>query len=129
TLRLADGRYRAGPEGFNLHRDNFRFFDRKTVSAFTRAAEELFVDERDSFLDDVRNGELRGVSWIDPNFIDLSVFERNSNDDHPPSDVRAGQRLVLEVFRALVEGPPEQWAKTLLVVVYDEHGGFYDHVP
>jgi phospholipase C len=50
-----------------------------------------------------------------------------SNDDHPPSDVRAGQELVLRVFNALVRGPA--WERTLLIVTYDEHGGFFDHVP
>ena len=50
----------------------------------------------------------------------------NSNDDHPPSDVAAGQDLVLRVFHALRESP--LWKTTLLLIVYDEHGGFYDHV-
>jgi phospholipase C len=43
--------------------------------------------------------------------------------------VRAAQELVLRVVRALAEGPEEQRLETMLVVVYDEHGGFYDHVP
>jgi phospholipase C len=50
-----------------------------------------------------------------------------SNDDHPPSDVRAGQELVLRVFNALARSPA--WEQTLLVITYDEHGGFFDHVP
>jgi len=68
----------------------------------------------------------RDVSWIDPNFIDLKVLDPNSNDDHPPSDVRAGQALVLETYQALVRSPT--WKDTVLIIVYDEHGGFYDHV-
>ena len=67
----------------------------------------------DSFLDDAAKGELRDVSWIDPNFIDLSVLDPNSNDDHPPSDIRAGQALVLELYEALVNSP--NWEDTLLV--------------
>jgi hypothetical protein len=50
-----------------------------------------------------------------------------SNDDHPPSDVAAGQALVLKVYDALASSP--QWSKTLFVITYDEHGGFFDHVP
>ena len=42
------------------------------------------------------------MSWIDPNFVDLSVLDPNSNDDHPPSDIRAGQAFVLDVYEALV---------------------------
>jgi Phosphoesterase family len=49
------------------------------------------------------------------------------NDDHPPADIAAGQHLIAEVGRALTNSP--QWAKTLLVITYDEHGGFFDHVP
>jgi phospholipase C len=122
TLRAADSRYR---DIRHLNRDNFTYFDRKRLRLETRALESLIVGH-DSFLDDAAKGELRDVSWIDPNFIDLSVLDPNSNDDHPPSDVRAGQAMVLELYEALVNSP--NWPDTLLVIVYDEHGGFYDHV-
>ena len=48
-------------------------------------------------------------------------------DDHPPADIQDGQDLVLAVYDALAASP--QWDRSLLVIVYDEHGGFYDHVP
>ena len=95
------------------------------MSWLTQALEAAIVTH-DSFLDDAAKGELRDVSWIDPNFIDLSVLDPNSNDDHPPSDVKAGQALVLELYEALANSP--NWEDTVLVIVYDEHGGFYDHV-
>lgn len=123
TLRGADGKYR---DFHHLNRDNFTYFDRKRMSVVTKAVEGLIVELHDSFLDDAAKGELRDVSWIDPNFIDLKILDPNSNDDHPPSDVRAGQALVLEIYEALVKSP--NWEDTLMVVVYDEHGGFYDHV-
>jgi phospholipase C len=120
TLRAADEKYRHFGE-----RENFAFFDRQKVSILTELLEEPIVTGG-SFLDDAANGTLREVSWIDPNFIDLKVLETASNDDHPPSDVRAGQSLVLETYEALRNSP--NWEDTLLVIVYDEHGGFYDHV-
>ena len=80
-----------------------------------------------SFLERAAAGDLPAVSWIDPNFIDLTFGPAGSNDDHPPVDLRAGQKLVLQLFDALARSPA--WAKTLLVITYDEHGGFYDHVP
>ncbi len=49
-----------------------------------------------------------------------------SNDDHSPSDVVAGQALALDLYHALRTSPC--WERTMLVIVYDEHGGFYDHV-
>ena len=122
TLRAADGAYR---DFRKLNRDNFAFFDRKKVSVLTEALESPIVGGN-SFLDDAAAGRLRPVSWIDPNFVDLGVLDPNSDDDHPPSDVRAGQALVLEIYEALVNSP--QWENTMLVIVYDEHGGFYDHV-
>ena len=125
TLRLADRRYR---DFRQIGGKNFAYFNRKAIKFLERALERPF-ELQDSFLDDaVKGGEhgLRQVSWIDPNFIDFRVFETTSNDDHPPSDIRAGQALVLELYNALVKSP--NWADTLLVITYDEHGGFYDHV-
>lgn len=123
TLRAADKHYR---NFHRLNRDNFTYFDRTRVSPLTEGLETAIVTH-DSFIDDAAKGELRDVSWIDPNFVDLSVFDPNSNDDHPPSDVQAGQALVLELYEALALSP--DWEDTLLVITYDEHGGFYDHVP
>jgi len=122
TLRAADATYR-DPTDFKT--DNFSYFDRTTISLATQGLEGLLVGQ-DSFLDDAANGTLRSVSWIDPNFIDLHILDPGSNDDHPPGDVLAGQALVLDVYEALVNSPG--WADTVLVIVYDEHGGFYDHV-
>jgi phospholipase C len=133
TLRLADTRYRGLK--WLTEREHFRYFDRKAVGAIAEALEtplvgenELIVEEDDSFLDDVRLGNLPAVSWIDPNFIDLSLFERNSNDDHPPSDVHTAQELVLTIFRALAESEKTDFEKVMFVITYDEHGGFYDHM-
>jgi phospholipase C len=122
TLRAADKEYRKVAD---LKKDNFTWFDRKRVSFATEAGESLIV-AHDSFLDDAAKGQLRDVSWIDPNFIDLSVLDPNSDDDHPPADVKAGQALVLQVYEALRRSP--NWEDTLFVIVYDEHGGFHDHV-
>jgi phospholipase C len=67
------------------------------------------------------------VSWIDPNFSNFNPIGFQPNDDHAPADIRDGQELVLAVYHALATGP--QWDKTMLIIFYDEHGGFYDHVP
>jgi phospholipase C len=122
TLRLIDARYRRAEHPM---RDNFAFFDSRKVSFVTKVAERGIV-RGNSFLDDAADDKLPQVSWIDPNFIDVSVLETQSNDDHPPSDIRAGQAFVLEVYNALLHS--KGWRDTLLIVTYDEHGGFYDHV-
>ncbi len=119
TLRLADPQYR-----LERH-EQFGFVDQRNLSL-----QEKFVgsvlEEGPSFLDDAANDRLPSVSWIDPRFKDLKVLGPNSNDDHPPSDVAAGQDLVLQIFHALRMSAA--WKTTMLLVVYDEHGGFYDHV-
>ena len=80
---------------------------------------------REDFFSVAKSGALPAVTWIDPNFVDVGGAA-GSNDDHPPSDVRAGQELVLRILNALVRSPV--WERTMLVVTYDEHGGFFDHV-
>jgi phospholipase C len=120
TLRLIDAEYRLS------HHHNFAYVDRRKLTSQQRAAGELLDEER-SFLDDAASGALPAVSWIDPHFKDIRVFGPDSNDDHPPSDVLAGQALVLDVYHALRSSP--SWEQSLLIVVYDEHGGIYDHVP
>jgi phospholipase C len=122
TLRLIDARYR---QLDNPMRNNFAFFDRRKVSFLTEAAEATMV-RGNSFLDDAAENKLPQVSWIDPNFVDLSVLDTQSNDDHPPSDIRAGQAFIFEIYNALMHS--KDWKDTLLIVTYDEHGGFYDHV-
>ena len=122
TLRAADREYRRFD---GLDGNNFAFFNRQSMSVLTKALEVAIVSPN-SFLDDCARGRLPEVSWIDPNFIDLRVLDPNSNDDHPPSDLRAGQAFILEVYDAMLNS--RDWGDTLLVVVYDEHGGFYDHV-
>jgi phospholipase C len=85
------------------------------------------LHEESSFIDYVAKGELPPVAWIDPHFKDLKTLGPDSTDDHPPSDVLAGQDLVLRVYHTL-KSNPQIWEKTLLVITYDEHGGLYDHV-
>ncbi len=70
------------------------------------------------FVDDAKAGTLPPVVYIDPAFA--------SNDDHPPVHPINGQELISTVYTALAESP--QWKNCLLVITYDEHGGFYDHV-
>jgi phospholipase C len=79
----------------------------------------------DRFVRAARGGRLPPVTWIDPNFGDVGF---QGNDDHPPVDLRRGQQLVRRVYQALATAGQGLWGSTLLVVMYDEHGGFFDHV-
>jgi phospholipase C len=80
----------------------------------------------DDFYQQAADGTLPSVCWIDPLFTS-SPGAIAANDDHPPADIRHGQDFVLNIYHALVSNS-DQWNETLFVVVYDEHGGFYDHI-
>jgi phospholipase C len=70
----------------------------------------------------ILDGTLKSVSFIEPDYIEAP----GGNDDHAPSDMLEGQRLVARIVRALITSP--QWERTMLIITYDEHGGFYDHL-
>lgn len=76
------------------------------------------------FKKDARNGKLPNLTVIEPRYFDIVGLP--ANDDHPSHDVANGQILVKEVYESLRSSP--QWNETLLIITYDEHGGFYDHV-
>lgn len=76
------------------------------------------------FKRDAKNGNLPNLAVIEPRYFNIKGME--GNDDHPSHDVANGQRLVKEVYEALRGSP--QWNESLLIITYDEHGGFYDHV-
>ena len=101
TLRAVDPAYRLSDH----HR--FSYVDARKLSTREHAAGELLGEDA-SFLDDIASGELPEVSWIDPRFKDLRVLGPDSNDDHPPSDVLAGQDLILSIYHALTSNP-EIW--------------------
>lgn len=60
-------------------------------------------------------------------FLEPRYFWPNQNDDHPPHPTARAEQLVADVYNALRQNEA-LWQSTLLVVLYDEHGGFYDHV-
>jgi phospholipase C len=66
------------------------------------------------------------VVFIEPEYSDGPGSR--PNDDHPPTGVAGGQALLADIYNILI-GNPARWAKTLLIITYDEHGGFFDHVP
>jgi phospholipase C len=118
TLRFADARYALG------HHDRFAFFSNTNLNWKTLI--ERVDAHAASFLEDAARGTLPSVAWIDPNFSNFNPGGFQPNDDHAPADIKDGQELVLAVYHALAASP--QWEKTLLVIAYDEHGGFFDHV-
>ncbi len=79
----------------------------------------------EKFYADIEKGELAAYTFIEPRYINF--HEWKATDQHPPHDVRLGEYLIADVYDTLRNSP--LWEKSLLVVLYDEHGGFYDRVP
>jgi phospholipase C len=77
-----------------------------------------------AFLTDCALGTLPAVSFVDPRF---TLVLNTANDNHPESDIRNGDAFVAQVYNAVVNSPA--WDSTVLVINYDEWGGFFDHVP
>ncbi len=76
----------------------------------------------EDFFADAAAGRLPNLSIVDPQF-----FGAGANDDHPDHDIRLGQALMASVVNAMGASP--QWSRCMVIVTYDEHGGFFDHVP
>ena len=98
-----------------------RFFERHTFDSTNVVSYDDPVAGFDAL---ARSGNLPSVSFIDPHFVD---YPPNSACDEPPSDIKNSQAFIKSLVEILVSSP--KWNKTLLIITYDEHGGFYDHVP
>jgi phospholipase C len=77
-----------------------------------------------TFYEQADAGTLPAVSFVDPSF--LGEDQGVSGDEHPLADVRIGQAFMADVVHAFMESP--QWKRGALFCVYDEWGGFFDHV-
>lgn len=77
-----------------------------------------------TFKKHAQEGKLPGYVVVEQRYMDTKL--EPANDDHPSHDVYQGQMFVKEVYETLRASP--QWNQTLLIITYDEHGGFFDHV-
>jgi phospholipase C len=68
------------------------------------------------------------VIYCEPFFNDFAIAVGvHGNCNHPPLPMAYGEAFLRKVYTALA-GNPAKWARTMLVICYDEHGGFFDHV-
>ena len=74
------------------------------------------------FFRDATDGDLPEVAFIDPDF----AKDAPSNSYHPPSDIRDAEAFLANIYSAVTRSP--NWKSTLLVITFDEWGGFFDHV-
>lgn len=77
------------------------------------------------FYKDVAEGKLADFTWMQPRMT-VNKHGEMPSWQHPDASVQLGEKLIKDVYEALRAGP--KWNETLLLITYDEHGGFYDHV-
>src|SRR5215831_13356656 len=80
----------------------------------------------ETFAADVAAGALPDYAFLEPVYMDGPASP--ASDQHPPHHLLDGERLIAWVYDAL-RSNDALWRRTLFVLLYDEHGGFYDHVP
>lgn len=88
-------------------------------AANDQATEALHHKPLDDFFADAASGSLPAYSLIDPDY--------STQSQENPQNIVVGEALIAQVVHALGESP--LWPSTLLLLMYDEHGGYYDHVP
>lgn len=74
---------------------------------------------------DVQKDTLAHFSFVCPRYNNSA--QGHGNSQHAPEDARYGDHLIADTYEAL-RSNDAVWAKTVFIVLYDEHGGFYDHV-
>jgi len=89
---------------------------------------QKFFGSFGDFNDACKKDKLPAYSFIEPRYNADDANNFAANDQHPDHDVAEGETLILDVYNA-IRNKPSVWNSTVLLVVYDEHGGLYDHVP
>ena len=80
----------------------------------------------EQFLADCHAGTLPDYSFVEPNYSDHDGLI--ASDQHPDHHVAEGERFIASIYMA-IKSNPALWPNTALLIVYDEHGGIFDHVP
>ena len=80
----------------------------------------------DELATDVANGDVAAYTFIEPRYGDNLNVGLNANSQHPDFAVDEGEAFITRVYEALKKS--KGWHDTLLLIVYDEHGGIFDHV-
>jgi phospholipase C len=81
-----------------------------------------------NFERDINHNYPYSYTFIEPNYGNvINNTYSNGQSQHPMDDVRGGEALIKSTYEALRNSPI--WKSSLLIITYDEHGGFYDHIP
>lgn len=139
----SQGRLDMSAEDFNISPTIYECLDQANVAStiyadgWTATAtfwklmdyQDQFFGTLDDFYQDCYDNHLPSYCFLEPRYssgVVDGVF-RPQNDQHPDSDVAEGEQLIYSVYKA-IRGNRKVWESSMFVIVYDEHGGLYDHV-
>jgi hypothetical protein len=90
--------------------------------------QEQFFGTLDDFYQDCADNDLPGYCFLEPRYGSAVVNDvfLPQNDQHPDSDLSAGEELIYSVYNA-IQSRKEVWDSSVFIITYDEHGGIYDH--
>lgn len=103
-----------------------------TIKGINKHLDKFYPYSKQGFVEDLKKDDFESVKYIfiEPNY---GRYIRSPGDfsggtsQHPLDDVRSGEQLIKEVYEAIRDS--KYWESSLLLITYDEHGGFVDHVP
>jgi phospholipase C len=107
---------------YNLGWDSVPYGNTDNVFVFWKryAHDQRTRGSKGSYLNDVRQDRLPQVSFLIPSYA-------RGWDEHPPADVSVGMGIQEELITALRAS--SAWDRSVYIITYDEHGGYFDHVP
>jgi phospholipase C len=108
------------------------YFDQpsSTMEIVNLLTDQSLFSTFDQFVADCQSGDLPEYSFVEPNYSDHpgpGGGQILASDQHPDHHVLAGEKFIASVYNH-IRINPDLWKTTALLVVYDEHGGLYDHV-
>jgi phospholipase C len=108
-------------QDFVIYSDQHTFEERMFPELRSEPGEHFASIEH--FLEDADSGKLPALAWVQSRLIRGA----NADDEHPPADVQLGEAFVSSIIAAVMHG--SDWPSSAIFITYDEHGGFFDHVP
>ncbi|HLZ17781.1 MAG TPA: alkaline phosphatase family protein, partial [Cyclobacteriaceae bacterium] len=114
-------------QSFRFYRGNRFLTDDYPIVSALRGITPSQSHPIDQFADDLKNGYSTFYTFIEPSYGNiLNSTYAGGTSQHPMDDVRGGEWLIKQTYEAIRNSPV--WESSLLLITWDEHGGFFDHV-
>lgn len=111
---------------FRLYQDRYNDLSFPIVHA-SKGIHFSDMHDMSSFAGDLSNDYDYPLTLIEPNYGDIFLDTyKGGSSQHPMDGMQKGEELIKTVYEAIFNAPI--WESSLLIITYDEHGGFYDHV-